>query len=164
MKTLFASVILALTFVTSPPALGQEDPGRTPIGKIEVNVIFATDGDASLAGKTASIIDENIAKRLRSEKSLRFSEYRLIGSDAQPILRSYENWAQPLKPSDEILIRFETRSLAPDKSIRLDLEVWLSRKKTLKTDADLQIGRPIFILGPEWRGGRLIIAISLLQN
>lgn len=164
MKNPLASLLAVLSLALAPATLAQEDPGRAAIGKIEVNVIFATNGDASVAGESAAAIEENVSKRLHREERLRFAEYRLLGSDAQPILRSYENWAQPLKPSDEILVRFETRSLAPDNSIRLDLEVWLSRKKTLKTDAHLQLGRPLFILGPEWRGGRLIIAVSLLQS
>jgi hypothetical protein len=43
----------------------------------------------------------------------------------------------------------------------LDVELWLSRKKILKTDARLEGKRPLYILGPEWRGGRLIIAVAL---
>jgi hypothetical protein len=43
----------------------------------------------------------------------------------------------------------------------LDLELWLSRKKIIKADARLEADRPLYLLGPEWRGGRLIIAVAL---
>jgi hypothetical protein len=43
----------------------------------------------------------------------------------------------------------------------LDLEFWLSRKKVLKTDLVLEGDRPLYVLGPIWRSGRLIIAVSL---
>jgi hypothetical protein len=34
----------------------------------------------------------------------------------------------------------------------------------LKTYARLEGNRPLFVLGPEWRGGRLIIAIALASE
>ena len=77
------------------------------------------------------------------------------------MFRSYENWAQPLKPSEEVLVKFEARSRPTKDATRLDLELWLSRKKILKTDVLLQGDRPLLVLGPEWRGGRIIIAVSL---
>jgi hypothetical protein len=45
--------------------------------------------------------------------------------------------------------------------MRLDVELWLSRKKILKTDAAMEPDKPLLVLGPEWRGGRLIIAVEL---
>jgi hypothetical protein len=142
-------------------AFGQEDPGRAKVGKLEVTVYFATNGDPEAAGERAQEISEEIQTRLRSEERLKFAHYRALGADRQAIFRSYENWAQPLKPSDEILVRFETRTQPEKDSVSLDLELWLARKKILKTDAALQPGRPLYVLGPEWRGGRLIIAVAL---
>jgi hypothetical protein len=48
--------------------------------------------------------------------------------------------------------------------MRLDLELWLSRKKILKTDALVTHEHPIFILGPGWRGGRLIVMVGLAPD
>lgn len=143
--------------------LGQDDPGRTKIGKLEVTVYFATNGDPATAGERAAEISEEKIARLQSEEQLEFSHYRALGADTQVIFRSYENWAQPLKPSDEILVRFENRNQPTDDEISLDLELWLARKKILKTDAMLSPGVPLFVLGPEWRGGRLIVATALAE-
>lgn len=142
----------------------EEDPGRAVVGKVAVKVIYATDGDASVAGPKAVALAKAMEQRLRSEERLRFKHYRSLGEEVQPLFRSYENWAQPLKPSDEVLVRFDARSRPTTQATRLDLELWLSRKKILKTDIVLEGDRPLFVLGPEWRGGRLIIAVSLADG
>ncbi len=138
-----------------------DDPGKTEVGRVSVKVLYATDGDATAAGPKAAPLGKAMEERLRNEGKLRFKQYRALGEDIQPLFRSYENWAQPLKPSDEVLVRFDARSRPTEKSTRLDLELWLSRKKILKTDVLLEGDRPLFVLGPEWRGGRLIIVVSL---
>ncbi len=142
-------------------ALSQDDPGRTPIGGVSVTVYYATDGDPQVAGKKTVKVSQSVEKRLRGEERLRFKNYRLLGQDVQPLMRSYESWAQPLRPSDEVLVRFEARSRPTQLATGLDLELWLSRKKVLKMDALLEGDRPLFMLGPEWRGGRLIIGVAL---
>lgn len=153
--------IAAVAMAFGNSAFSQEDPGRATIGRVSVTVYYATNGDPKVAGTKAAAVSRETEKRLRSEERLRFKNYRTLGRDVQPLLRSYENWAQPLKPSDEVLVRFEARSRPTEQATGLDLELWLSRKKILKMDAKLEGKRPLFILGPEWRGGRLIIGVAL---
>ncbi len=153
--------MLAVAAVFSNIAVGQDDPGKTNMGRVAVTVYYATDGDPKVAGAKAAATSQETAKRLRGEERLRFKNYRTLGQDVQPLLRSYESWAQPLKPSDEILVRFEARSRPTAQATGLNLELWLSRKKVLKMDAQLEGKKPLFVLGPEWRGGRLIIAVAL---
>lgn len=153
--------VALITAILVGKAFGQEDAGRAKVGKLEVTVYFATNGDPAAAGERAQEIAVEIRDRLHSEEKLKFDHYRALGAETQPIFRSYENWAQPLKPSDEILVRFETRTHPSKDSVSLDLELWLARKKILKTDAALRPGHPLYVLGPEWRGGRLIIAVAL---
>ncbi len=142
-------------------AFSQDDPGKAVLGRVSVTVYYATDGDPGIAGKRTAPVSVATEKRLRGEERLRFTHYRILGQDVQPLLRSYESWAQPLKPSDEILVRFEARSFPTEQVTGLDLELWLSRKKILKMDARLEGDRSLFVLGPEWRGGRLIIGVAL---
>lgn len=142
-------------------AAGQDDPGKAVIGKVKVSVYYGTNGDPAVAGPRFKDADDEVRKVLRRTPQLDFKHYRLLGEDHQFLFRSYENWAQPLKPSDEVLVRFEARSRPAAGSARLDLELWLSRKKILKTDAVLEGETPLFVLGPEWRGGNLIVAVSL---
>ena len=145
-------------------ASALDDPGRANIGQVAVTVYYATNGTVSNACAETSVVSEETVKRLRGEERLRFTNYRMLGQEVQPLLRSYESWAQPLKPSDEVLVRFEARILPTDQVTGLDLELWLSRKKVLKMDAWLEGNRPLFVLGPQWRGGRLIIAVSLASK
>ena len=152
---------LLAAFGGASPAEAQKDPGKSPIGQVGFTVYFATNGDPAAAGKQSTPAGETIETRLRGEERLSFKHYRILGHEVQPLLRSYENWAQPLRPSDEVLVRFEARSKPTKESTKLDLELWLSRKKILKTDVNLTGNVPLFILGPEWRGGRLIIGVAL---
>ena len=150
-----AAVLLAT------PSQAVEDPGRAVIGRLLVSVYHATDGDPKVAGERAKKVPDDVAERLRKEDKLRFKNYRLLGEDTEPLFRSYENWAQPLKPSDEVLVRFEAQGHATRKSAPVDLELWIRRQKIIKTDAKLEGSTPLYVLGPEWRGGRLIIAVAL---
>lgn len=161
MRAFLKFSLAALGLFMAGHAFAVEDAGRANVGELEVTVYFATNGDPAAAGERAQEIGRQLRTRLSSEQRLKFAHYRVLGADTQPIFRSYENWAQPLKPSDEILVRFEARTQPSKESVTLDLELWLSRKKILKTDASLQPGRPLYVLGPEWRGGRLIIAVAL---
>lgn len=139
----------------------QEDPGKKVLRRVSVTVYHATNGDPKTSGKSAAAVSKQISARLRKDELLRFQHYRLIGHDTQPLLRSYESWAQPLKPSEEVMVRFEAQSRPTKNTAILDLELWLARKKTVKMVARLEGDRPLFMLGPEWRGGRLIIAVAL---
>ncbi len=156
-----SSALLSTAVALTSIAAAQDDPGRANMGRVSVTVYYGTNGEPKVAGAKTTAASPEIEKRLRGEERLRFKEYRLLGEDIQPLLRSYESWAQPLKPSDEVLIRFEARSRPTKQATGLDLELWLSRKKILKTDARLEGDRPLFVLGPEWRGGRLIIGVAL---
>ena len=153
--------LAALALVASSLASAQEDPGKAVIARVHVAVYHATNGDPKAAGSKAEPVPQDAARRMRMEERLRFKHYRLLGEDTQSLFRSYENWAQPLKPSDEIMVKFEAQGRPDKRTAILDLEVWIGRKKTVKTDARLEGDRPLFVLGPEWRGGRLIIAVRL---
>ena len=157
--------LIALLCLLGPAtASAQEDPGRAQIGAVTVTVYHATNGDPEAAGKRAKSVTGEVAERLGRDQRLRFKHYSRLGEETQPLLRSYESWAQPLKPSDEILVRFEAQGVPTRQTAMLDLELWLARKKIIKSVARLEGDRPLFVLGPEWRGGRLIIAVALAQD
>jgi hypothetical protein len=155
------AIAMALLALAGPISAAEEDPGRANIGRVCVSVYYATNSDPKAAVPKAAAVTKATEKRLRSEERLNFKSYRVLGQDVQPLLRSYESWAQPLKPSDEVLVKFEASSVPTEQMMKLDLELWLSRKKILKTNAKLEGNHPLFVLGPEWRGGRLIIAVAL---
>ena len=161
LKTHTLLIMCCLTLGTA--FLQAEDKGKEEVGKIKATLYIGTDGDpAKLGGKVLGV-DEATRKRLHSIDQMRFKHYRKLGADTQPVFRSYENWLTPLKPSEEILLSFESRGRSSDDGLRLDLELWQHRRKVMKSDPVLHAGRPLLILGPKWRGGTLIIAVELIK-
>lgn len=158
----FRALAACAAMVLTTTLTATEDPGRTKIGMVTVTVCHATNQSSS--GLKSAALPKDMEERLRGEEKLRFKHYVLLGKDTQPLLRSYESWAQPLKPSDEVLVRFEAQGKPTRKMALLDLELWLTRKKIVKTDAKLEGHKPLFVLGPEYRGGRLIIAVALASD
>jgi hypothetical protein len=155
------SFALLLFWMLLPFSAAAADPGRDAIATVKVRVYHATDGDPSVAGEKAVEVSEETANWLSSKEGLKFEHYRLLGTDSKPLYRSYENWAQPFEGSDEILCRFEVASRFSKESVRIDLELWLSRKKILKSGVVLTSGKPVVVLGPKWRGGRVIVSVEL---
>lgn len=145
------------------PALAAQDPGIEPIGKMSVALIYATDGKAESAGENAKPLEEKQLKELRSVKEMNFSEYRLIGVDTPKILKGYESWATPLSPSKEILVSFQPIRREGDDRLQIVLEYWQSKRKIFSTNPTLTQGKTLYLVGPEWRDGRLIIAVKILS-
>ena len=84
-----------------------QDPGMEPIGSLGVELFYATNDDVKLAGDQAQEVAKEQVKALKGIKELSFSDYRRLGADRPTILRGYESWATPLKPSKEILVSFQ---------------------------------------------------------
>lgn len=153
---------VCLLFLFTLPV--HADRGRDMLGDVTVTVIHASNVAEVEGVKQFKVLDEAMSERLAKDPRLKFTYYRQLGTDTKPLFRSYENWAQPLPPSDEILLRFEAQARPSKEVTRLDLELWLSRKKILKTSAALSVNTPLFVLGPEWRGGHMILIISLAPH
>ena len=165
MSLLFQKLIAVMLFLALHGGLQAiEDPGRNRIAKLHITVYHATDGDPNAAGPQSLPAWFVTSSRLSSEEELRFKHYREIGRDTISLLRSYENWSKPLEASDIMELRVEAQGQPTKKSAQIDLELWMSRKKILKMNANLEDEKPLYVLGPEWRDGRLIIAIELARH
>ncbi|MEO1856648.1 MAG: hypothetical protein ABGY95_04690 [Rubritalea sp.] len=152
--------VLSILLSTLGPAA---DLGKEVIGRMQVQVIFATNGEPSIAAKGLKKPSTEVEKKLKTLRKTSFKHYRVLGMDRQPVFRSYENWLTPLKPSEELLLSFEPRGKAQSSKMMLDLELWQSRKKIMKAGPTLEKGKPLYIFGPKWRGGRLLLAIELVE-
>ncbi len=145
-----------------PWVAGAADPGKETIGEMRVDLIFGTKGDLNVLGRSVAKVGAAEEKVLKGSKHLNFAKYAKLGSDRKPVLRGYENWAAPMGGSEEILLSFEPKSRIAKDAVKMDLEFWQRKQKVLKTDPVLRVGKRLYILGPNWRDGRLIIAIELL--
>jgi len=153
--------ISALALLGAGIASGQTDPGRDVIGTVTVVVYYGTNGDPAAAGPRTKEVAEEVTERLARDERLKYDHYLELGRDMIPLYRTYENWAKPVKPSQEVLLRFEAQSQISKELMRMDVELWIGLKKILKTDAAMAPDKPLLVLGPEWRGGRLIISVDL---
>jgi len=148
-KFLFAGMLLA-------------DPGKDDIGKLKVSLYLGSNKMDADAGPRAREASDTIVRSLRKNPKMVFKRYFILGSDTSSVLRSYENWATPMKPSEVIMLSFEPVGKTKDETIKLALDLWQSKRKIMKSVAtSLTVGKPLFIRGPQWRGGYLIIGIEL---
>lgn len=131
------------------------------IGEMSVQLLFATDGEAKAAGDLAKEVSASEVKKLQAIKELKFKAYRLLGTDKPDILKGYESWATPLRPSKEILVSFQPIKRMDDGKLQMVLEYWQSKRKVFSTNPVLTKGKTLYLLGPEWRKGRLILAVRI---
>ncbi|MGC6425379.1 MAG: hypothetical protein ACON5H_00090 [Akkermansiaceae bacterium] len=158
MKTL--SAILLFVFAT---LLHAQDPGKEKIGSLSVEMIYATDGGLEKIGSHGKELAKGDVNAIRKIKKLSFKNYRSMGVEVPQILRSYESWATPMRPSKEMLISFEPLSREGANKLQMVLEYWQSKRKLFSTNPVLVKGKPLYLLGPEWRGGKVILKLKLLE-
>lgn len=157
---------LILTLLSIGSLFAQDAPkdiGKEKIGVVKTTVYFGTDSSTEDIGKNATPLTPAELKKLKSIHKMSFKDYRKLGHDIRSVLRTYENWSSPLKPSEEIMLSFESRGRSEKGGLKLDLELWQHKRKVMKSDPLLYKGRPLIILGPKWRDGRLIIAVELTE-
>ncbi len=143
-------------------ARGQ-DPGKDEIGTVKTELIFGTDGELEALGPKAKELRGAELERLRKSKNIpKFKLFARLGSDTQPILRGYKNWAAPLAGSKAIMVTFQPQGVVGNK-LRMDLELWQKKEMVMRADPTLDRGERVYILGPKWRGGRLIIRVQLVS-
>lgn len=156
-----------LVFISIPALLiadlFAQDPGMEPIGSLGVELFYATNDDVKLAGDQAQEVAKDQVKALKAIKELSFNHYRRLGGDRPTILRGYESWATPLKPSKEILVSFQPIKREGPGKMQMVLEYWQSKRKVFSTNPVLTKGKSLYLLGPEWRKGRLILAVKVLN-
>ena len=157
----FLALISAATLLIAD--LLARDPGMEPIGSLGVELFYATNDDVKLAGDQAQEVAKEQVKALKAIRELSFSDYRRLGADRPTILRGYESWATPLKPSKEILVSFQPIKREGPGKMQMVLEYWQSKRKVFSTNPVLTKGKSLYLLGPEWRKGRLILAVKILS-
>lgn len=159
--TSFCPTAILVIFAALTCGSTAADRGLESLADITVRVFYATDDDPASAGPKAEVPTPDLVARLKAHENLEFAHYRILGVDTKPLFRSYENWAEPIRGSEEILCRFETSKRLANDALRIDFELWISRKKILKSNVPLSPSKPILILGPSWRQGRLIISVEM---
>ena len=164
LSPVFMAVLLPSLMLSSALAeQSHSDKGKEIVGKIKASLYLGSDSAPEKWAEKYALVEKEVTGQLRGIQQMGFQHYRKLGADIQPVFRSYENWLAPLKPSEEILLSFESRGRSDDGGLRLDLEFWQHRRKIMQMNPVLHADKPLLILGPRWRGCSLIIAMELID-
>ena len=155
-------MVLALSLLWGQSVIADE-PGKEVMGSVLTELVFATNGSVEDSGATGKALSAEEIKSLQSSGRLNFKNYLRLGSDQQPVWRAFENWSVPMKPSEEVMVSFEPKGEVGEEALRLDLKLWLQKREVLSALPVLKKGERLYILGPKWRGGNLLVGIELVS-
>ena len=86
------------------------------------------------------------------------NNFQLLGEHTQQIFSEYESW---VVPSKDVFLKIDSKGRTQkDDGVNLHLQLWRKKNVLLKTDIVLR-KEPIFITGPQWGKGRLIMVVEL---
>ncbi len=144
----------------SPPAAksnARESAGQRAKahrdGQVWAALIFAT----SEANKTSN--NETIQKTITQlGKAFPDKSFQLLGEHTQQIFSEYESW---VVPSKDLFLKIDSKGpTEKNDGVNLHLQLWREKNVLLKTDVILR-KEPIFITGPKWGKGQLIMVVEL---
>lgn len=159
--------VLLLALLSGVFLLGAEispaqDPGLDKIGKVRTELIFATNQGVADLGAGVKPLSKAEQKRLRASKIGAYSNFVKLGSVEQDVLAGYKSWAAPIANNEAILVTFQPQARI-NKKLRLDIELWQKKKMVLRWDPFFEVGKKIYLKGPKWRDGNLIITVELVS-
>lgn len=131
-------------------------------GQVWAALIFATDEDSKAldhSDKKSAKNGEGIKKTLAQlGKAFPGKNFQLLGEHTQQIFSEYESW---VVPSKDLFLKIDSKGpTVENDGVNLHLQLWREKNVLLKTDIILR-KEPLFITGPKWGEGRLIMVVEL---
>lgn len=148
---LFVVAILSLAAIT-----GRAQDSRTTEDDADVwcGVFLAKSGP----------VTEKKSTGLVSQLARAFPEmgnFELVGESTCAVYKEYESW---LVPSKQLFLKLDSLGPRPgENGVHLHVQLWQQKHVILKTDAILR-QRPVFISGPKWGDGRLVMVLKLADH
>ncbi len=122
-------------------------------GEIWAALIFATTEKTS---PTSHEADKKTIAQLG--KAFTGKSFQLLGEHTQQIFSEYESW---VVPSKDLFLKIDSKGPTENNDgVNLHLQLWRDKNVLLKTDVILR-KEPIYITGPKWGKGQLIMVIEL---
>ncbi len=157
---------ILLILLTSPLHAQQDTkPAAPPAAaaaeaQVEGMLFFASNDAAAPAQEEKITVDAALLKdtTARLGKTFKFEHFHLIGRHTQKVFKEYESW---VVPSKDICLKMDSRGPAEGGGINLHLQLWQDKKVLVKSDTVIRKDRPVFLGGPNWRGGRLIFVVVM---
>ncbi len=160
-------VLLWIASLAASPTVGWAQESGVPAAalaasdaQVEGYLFFAANDAAAPPQEEKIAADAGVVTALegRLKKVFPFSHYHLIGRHSQKVFKDYESW---VVPSKDLCLKIDSRGPAEGGGVNMHLQLWQDTKVLVKSDAVLLPGKPIFLGGPAWRGGRLIFVVGL---
>lgn len=156
-------IILVILSTFSLSSLHAQQ-GKKIIGKLKTTLYLAGNSFDSPPFAEAKKVSKQTIMRMKKVEGFDFQKYYLLGEDKTDIFRSFENWALPLKPSKVLTLSYEPIGKPTKNSLKMNLDLWQKDRKIMKTAASkLELNKTMYIRGPQWKKGFLIIAVEVLQ-
>lgn len=150
----------APTAAPTPVAAPATPPAAASDAQVEGYLFFAANDATAPAQEEKVTADAGLLLSLegRLKKVFPYSHYHLIGKHTQKVFKEYESW---VVPSKDLCLKIDSRGPADHEGVNVHLQLWQDTKVLVKSDSVLRKDKPIFLGGPDWRGGRLIFVVRL---
>jgi hypothetical protein len=113
---------------------------------------------ASNAGKSFELPSRLSGYDARLRQGLGYSSYRVIAQRETAVEDQREN---PLVGAGDIHVVLTNLSRAPDGKYLVSLLFLQGTQQVMETQARVSQGSPLFIRGPDWRDGQIIIVVMV---
>jgi len=148
---LLACCAPACSQATTPPAAASAYPSDYS----ELLKTYVTPEGVRYAAWHANKAD---VERMKKVEKLQFPTYRLIGAVSEDVLKEYESW---VLPSEVFFIKLDSLGRDEEGALNATLNIWQQKNVLLKASMKLRKGRPMFVRGPKWGEGYIVIALLL---
>lgn len=161
-------VLAALAGMAAPPVTAQEkapasaapaQPADQPCdGDVWCGLFVARQSDPGgvPADPGSAALIEQLGKAFPSLR-----HFQLVGENSGSVYKEYECWIVPTK---QLFLKLDSLGPNPEKDgVHLHLQLWQEEHVILKSDAILR-RQPVFIAGPQWGDGRLIMVLKLASE
>jgi len=161
---------LAIFLLLCAPLSAQDTKAAAPApstpaaaaaeAQVEGMLFFASNEATAPAQEEKISVDPDLLKNTttRLGKTFKYTHFHIIGRHTQKIFKEYESW---VVPSKDLCLKMDSRGPADGGGVKLHLQLWQDKKVLVKSDAIIRKDRPVFLGGPNWRGGRLIFVVVL---
>jgi hypothetical protein len=146
--------LLCLTVVAAVSLLASAEERGSLDGDVWCGVFLAKSGPVTEKKSTGLV--SQLAKAFPE-----MGHFELVGESTCAVYKEYECW---LVPSKQLFLKLDSLGPQPGESgVHLHVQLWQQKHVILKTDAILR-QRPVFIAGPKWGDGRLVMVLKLADQ
>ena len=159
-KTAETSASTAVPIAAPTSAAPATPPAAASDAQVEGYLFFAANDATAPVQEEKVTADAGLLLSLegRLKKVFPYSHYHLIGKHTQKVFKEYESW---VVPSKDLCLKIDSRGPADHEGVNVHLQLWQDTKVLVKSDSVLRKDKPIFLGGPDWRGGRLIFVVRI---